>query len=161
MRFSHAALLALALPLIEIAGFVLVGSRIGVLPTIGLVLAGAISGVMLLRIQGFGLLSRIRTDVAAGRDPGRQLLHGVMIAMAGLLLLIPGFFTDIVGLLLFIPGVRELGWRALKGRLASRPLRTGARRPAGQTGGPVIELDPGDYARRADPGSPWSRREPD
>ena len=154
MRLSYAAPIVFALPLIEIAGFVLVGSRIGVLPTIGLVLASAFAGVLLMRVQGLGILSRIRADMAAGRDPGRQVVHGMMIAVAGLLLLIPGFFTDIVGLLLFVPSLREFGWRALKRRLAPRSLRSGGFRPTSTTSGRVIELDSQDFARRGEPNSP-------
>lgn len=157
MRLSYAAPIAFALPLIEIAGFVLVGSRIGVLPTIGLVLASAFAGVLLLRAQGLGILSRIRTDIAAGRDPGGQVVHGIMIALAGLLLLVPGFFTDMFGLLLLVPSLRESAWRALKRRLAPRSLRSGGLRPAGSPSGRMIELDSQDFARRGEPNSPWRR----
>ena len=110
-------LFILALPLIEIAGFVVVGSEIGVLATIALVILSGVAGSILLRIQGFGVLTRIRAELEAGRDPGRELAHGAMILLAGILLLIPGFVTDIVGLLLFVPPVRDLVWRFLKRRV--------------------------------------------
>src|SRR4051812_26878380 len=81
------------LPLLEIVAFVVVGSKIGVLWTIALVISSSIAGSVLLRIQGFGALNRIRTEMAAGRNPGRELAHGFMIIVAGILLVIPGFVT--------------------------------------------------------------------
>ena len=81
----------IALPLLEIATFVAVGSQIGVLATVGLVILTTVLGGALLRIQGFGVLGRIREEVEAGRTPGRELAHGVMIVLAGVLLLLPGF----------------------------------------------------------------------
>ena len=117
MRFPVIPLFLLALPFLEIAGFVIVGRQIGVLPTLGLVVASGMLGAILLRIQGFGVMTRIRKELDAGRDPSRELANGVMILLAGVLLLIPGFVTDIIGLLLFLPPVRELAWRFLKGRV--------------------------------------------
>ena len=116
MRFPVIPIFILALPLIEIAGFVVVGRQIGVLPTLGLVVATGILGAILLRIQGFGVMTRIRKETQAGRDPSREVAHGVMVLLAGVLLLIPGFVTDIIGLLLFLPPVRDLAWRYLRRR---------------------------------------------
>jgi UPF0716 protein FxsA len=161
VRRAILPLLLIALPLIEIAGFAFVGREIGVLATIGLVLLSSIAGSILLRIQGFGVLRRIQRDIQEGRDPGRELAHGVMILIAGLLLIIPGFFTDILGLLLFLPPVRDLGWRLVKSRIrvvgdlgAFR-----ARRGAGPGGrrGPIIDLDEDEFSRTRNPESPWRR----
>ena len=120
VALSFFPIFILALPLLEIAGFIIVGRQIGVLPTLGLVVLSSIAGALLLRIQGFGVMTRIRNEVEAGRDPGRELAHGAMILLAGMLLLIPGFVTDIIGLLLFIPPVRDLAWRFLKRRIIVR-----------------------------------------
>lgn len=156
------AILLLALPLLEIAGFVVVGSEIGVLPTIGLVILSAVAGSLLLRWQGFGALTRIRAQIEAGNPPGRELAHGLMIMFAGVLLLIPGFITDIVGLLLFIPAVRELAWRYLKNRMTIvTRFGAGARgfdRPGKRPH--TIDLDQDEYSSEApDPKSPWRRPE--
>lgn len=152
-------LFLLLLPLIEIAGFVLVGRQLGVLPTLGLVIAGCVAGSILLRIQGFGALNRIRKELEAGRDPGRELAHGATILVAGVLLLIPGFFTDIIGLLLFIPPVRDLVWRFLKSRVAFttdfRGMRGGFSRGPGR--GKTIDLDEEDFSRAPNPDSPWRK----
>lgn len=153
MRF--APLFLLLLPLIEIAGFVLVGRQIGVLPTLGLVIAGAVAGSILLRVQGFGALARIRREIDARRDPSRDMAHGLMILLAGILLLIPGFFTDILGLLLFIPPVRDLAWQFLKSRVrivTDFPMPGGARRD-----GRTIDLDADDFSRTSNQESPWRR----
>jgi UPF0716 protein FxsA len=162
VRRAILPLLLIALPLVEIAGFAFVGREIGVLATIGLVLLSSIAGSILLRIQGFGVLRRIQRDMQEGRDPGRELAHGVMILIAGLLLIIPGFFTDIIGLLLFLPPVRDLGWQLVKSRIrvvgdfGAFRARPGAGPSRGRRG-PIIDLDEDEFSRTRNPDSPWRR----
>ena len=117
MRLSFLPFLFLVVPVSEIAVFVLIGSQIGVLATIALVILTAIAGSTLLRLQGFGALARVRAALAEGRMPGKELVHGVMILLAGFLLLTPGFITDTLGLLLFIPAVREAAFAFLRKRI--------------------------------------------
>ncbi|WP_269933176.1 FxsA family protein [Aminobacter sp. HY435] len=149
-------LLLLALPLLEIAGFVVVGSEIGVLATIGLVLLSAVAGSILLRVQGFGAMNRARAEIDAGRDPSRELANGAMIAVAGILLVIPGFISDIVGILLFLPPVRALAWRYLSKRITFATDFRGFSRHGGPgPGGKTIDLDEDDFSRQPDPNSPW------
>lgn len=148
-------LLLLALPLLEIAGFVLVGSEIGVLSTIGLVLLSAVLGSILLRVQGFGVMTRIRTEMEAGRDPSKELANGAMIVLAGILLVIPGFISDIVGILLFLPPVRALAWRFLSKRVRFTSDFGGFARRSGPAGGKTIDLDEDDFSRQPNPKSPW------
>lgn len=148
-------LLILALPLLEIAGFVVVGSEIGVLATIGLILLSGIVGSILLRVQGFGVMTRIRTEMDAGRDPSKELANGAMIVLAGILLLIPGFLTDILGILLFLPPVRALAWRFLGKRVRFTTGFSGFARRGGPAGGKTIDLDADDFSRQPDPNSPW------
>jgi UPF0716 protein FxsA len=154
-------LFLLALPFLEIAGFIVVGSKIGVLATLGLVFLSIFVGVFLLRLQGFGLIQKIREETAAGRTPKRELVHGVMLVFAAFLLIIPGFITDIIGLLLFIPAVRDIGWRFISDRVVvvnsgnRRSSRPGASRIKDQ----VIELDPEDYSSKPDPNSPWNPKQ--
>jgi len=148
-------LLLLAWPLAEIAGFIAVGRQVGVLTTIGLILLSGVVGSILLRVQGFGVLRRIQAELDAGRDPGRELANGAMILLAGILLLFPGFISDIFGLLLFLPPVRDVIWRLVRGRI-SVVTRFGMRRPAGDSR--TIDLDPEDYrSGPGDPESPWRR----
>lgn len=161
--------LLLAWPFLEIAAFIVVGSRIGVLATIGLTLLMGFVGAMLLRSQGFGVLRRAQTELDAGRDPGRELANGAMIFIAALLLFIPGFLSDIVGLTLFIPPVRDAVWRMLKSRIKIVTTFTPGFNPGGSTGrrdSQTIDLDPEDYSSgpaggKPDPASPWRRIEHD
>src|SRR4051812_33672666 len=100
MRPFLIPLLLLGWPLAEITGFVLVGRAIGVWSTLGLVIGSAVLGGILLRSQGTQLLRQISQEGREGRMPGRALVNGAMIVVAGILLLLPGFITDILGLLL-------------------------------------------------------------
>lgn len=151
-------LFLLALPFLEIAGFIIVGNEIGVLATLGLIILAMFVGIFLLRLQGFGLIQKIREETAVGRSPKRELVHGVMLFFAALLLIIPGFITDIIGLLLFIPAIRDLGWRCISDRVVVMNSG-GGRRSAGarqtRIKENVIDLDPEDYSSKPDPDSPW------
>ncbi len=145
----------------EIAGFVLVGRQIGALATVGLVLASSICGGLLLRHEGFGVLRRAQSELDAGRDPSRQLAHGVMILLAALLLIIPGFITDIVALLLLLPPVQDFAWRFVKSRVTVMTDFRASGFPRKERG-PTIDLGEEDFSRRdgprrADPNSPWRR----
>ncbi|PSJ62146.1 membrane protein FxsA [Mesorhizobium soli] len=161
VRASSIPFFILLLPLIEIAGFIIVGRQIGVFPTLALAVATSIAGGMLLKHQGFGVMTRIRNEVAAGRDPSRELAHGVMVLLAGILLLLPGFFTDIIGILLFLPPVRDLGWNFLRRRVdftVDYGGMGGFSRKSGR--GKTIDLDEEDYSRRPgpqNPHSPWKQ----
>jgi UPF0716 protein FxsA len=156
-------ILLLLVPIAEIAAFILVGGWIGLWPTLGLVVASAVIGVLLLRRQGLGALRRIQAETAAGRVPAGELLDGVMIVAAGLLLLLPGLLTDLAGYLLFVPAVRRAVRAFLAARVAVRVRTAGRRSPSGAGGrdpGPprdaeIVELLPGDYERRPDADSPW------
>jgi UPF0716 protein FxsA len=155
---SLVPLFVLALPFLEIAGFIVVGSEIGVLATLGLIILSIFVGVFLLRFQGLGLIQKIREETAAGRTPKHELVHGVMLVFAAFLLIIPGFITDIIGLLLFIPAVRDFGWRCISDRVVvvdSGERRRG-RPDTSRNKDRVIELDPEDYSSKPDPDSPWN-----
>jgi UPF0716 protein FxsA len=142
--------------------FISVGRWIGLWPTLGLVVGSVVIGILLLKRQGLSTLMRIRQEVQAGHNPGRELVHGLMILLAAFLLIVPGLLTDVVGYLLFIPPVRDLAWRFLRGRVTVMAMPGGFRRgPGGNEGAPrpppagVIELDDGDFARKPNPQSPW------
>lgn len=98
--------LLVAIPIIEIAIFIQVGGWLGVLPTVGLIVLTALAGTLLLRWQGISTLNRARSAIDRGAMPVAELVHGLFLLIAGLLLLTPGFATDLLGLLLFIPAVR-------------------------------------------------------
>jgi len=145
----------LALPLLEIGVFIWVGSHIGVGWTLALVVLSVVVGAMLLRRQTLSTLTAARAAARAGRVPDREIAHGAMIALAGILLVLPGFVTDVVGLLLFVPAVRDLLWNALRRRI--RVVNVGARpAPAAD----IVELDGAEFRRRDD-ASPWIRIDDD
>jgi UPF0716 protein FxsA len=150
--------LILLLPFAEIAGFVIVGREIGVLPTLGLIVLSSVVGFTLLRIQGLGILGRIRQEMERGNVPGREMTHGVMIVLAGFLLMLPGFITDILGLLLFIPWIRDRVW-SLAGRtivVSGTSFRTNRQRPDGDgRTEKTIDLDADDFTRSGNKDTPW------
>lgn len=150
--------LFLLLPLVEIAGFVLVGRVIGVFATIGLVLLSGVVGVALLRGSGLAALGRVSRELQAGRDPGRELADGAMLLFAGILFVIPGFFTDLIALPLLLPSVRKLIWSRFGKSLAMRvdTYGFGGEAPK-RRAGPVIDLEEGDFTR-TDPTGPQSAR---
>jgi UPF0716 protein FxsA len=148
-------ILILAYPLLEIAVLIMVGSSIGVFATIGLIIGTGILGAMLLRFQGFALLTRMRSEINAGRMPEKEMADGAMIAFGGVLLMIPGFISDVLGILLFIPQVRGLlrsylGRNMTVVRTSARPRRDG-----------VVDLDASEYQhtdddlRNGNGNSPW------
>ena len=97
----------LFIPVVEIAVFIQVGSRIGVSMTLFLVLASAVFGVWLVRTQGFATAARVQTMIAQGESPALGMLEGLALLVAGMLLLIPGFVTDLAAFALLIPPLRR------------------------------------------------------
>ena len=118
----------LFLPLVEIALFIAVGRAIGLLPTLALVILAAIAGGMVLRQQGLGVISRLRNNVSAGTIPGRTMFDAMLIGAAAVLLVLPGFLSDIVALLLLVPPVRGWIFKALAGRVRVVETTTSYRR---------------------------------
>ncbi|MDF4532980.1 membrane protein FxsA [Vibrio parahaemolyticus] len=90
---------------------------LGVWPTIALVLLTAIVGASLVRSQGLQTLLTVQQRLAQGQLPAQQILEGVMLAVAGVLLLTPGFFTDILGMLVLLPAPRAYFAKQLMSRV--------------------------------------------
>lgn len=109
--------LFIAVPVIEIALFIQVGGVLGVWPTIALVLLTAMVGASLVRSQGLQTLLTVQQRLAQGQLPAQQILEGVMLAVAGVLLLTPGFFTDILGMLVLLPAPRAYLAKQLMSRV--------------------------------------------
>ena len=117
----------LALPAIEIAGFVVIGDRLGVSGTLLATFGTAALGLFTLRFQVASLPARARAAFARNEPPVAEAMVELLRALGGVLLLIPGFFTDFVGLLLLIPVIR-LGviYLILKRMTAHQAAREGA-----------------------------------
>lgn len=105
------------IPVSEIYILIAIGGQIGILPSIGLVILTGIVGASLARSQGLKTLGRIRDSFQQGVVPGEELLNALLIAIAGIVLLTPGFLTDAAGLFLLIPATRTLCREWLKRRM--------------------------------------------
>ena len=99
-------LLFITLPLLELYVLIKVGSGIGGLATISLCLLTAAIGGLLIRWQGMSTLFDAQRRMARGEIPAEHGFHGLMIALAGVLLFTPGFITDTIGFLLLVPPFR-------------------------------------------------------
>jgi UPF0716 protein FxsA len=125
-------LLFLGWPAAEIWIFIAVGHAIGWLNAIALTIVSSIAGSMLMRVQGFAAMNRFLQGVERGELPVATVLDGMGIFIAGALLLMPGFLSDILGLVLFIPPVR----RRLTAWLFRQILQSPVRRQSAGRGGP-------------------------
>lgn len=140
MRFLAAfGIIAVA----EMATFFWVESRVGLGAALGLALATAFIGSVLVRRVGLAVFERFVQKLRQGRIPGRELGDGAMVLVAGAFLISPGFITDTFGFLLLIPPVRELICRVVSKRLAGRvTVMTPGFQTTSDGGGEVIDVDP-------------------
>lgn len=118
MRFL--LFLFIVVPALEIGLFILAGKTIGGLATIALIIATGILGAYLAKQQGLGVLRKMQEQMRSGYPPGEALIEGVCVLFGGLLLLTPGFISDITGLLLVLPPTRKMLQPALLKMLKSR-----------------------------------------
>ena len=100
-------LLFIFIPIIEIAIFITVGSNIGILNTIAIILLTAIIGIYFVRRQGLTLLFNAQRNMTQGIMPTEEIKGGIFLLISGLLLITPGFFTDCVGFLMFLKPVQN------------------------------------------------------
>src|SRR3989304_5288618 len=100
-------ILSLLVPFLEIYVLIKAGGIMGAIPTISLLVFSAVLGALLLRFQGFSTLQRVRTTLRRGEIPAIEMFEGVVLLIAGVLFLIPGFVTDVLGFLCLIPGLRR------------------------------------------------------
>lgn len=100
-------LLLVGLVVLELTVMIEVGSVIGALPTVGLLILTAVLGSSLVRSEGIKTLFNAQQKMQQGEMPGREVMGGMMLALAGLLLIIPGFVTDFFGILLLQPWLRN------------------------------------------------------
>ena len=114
-------LICLSFPLLELAVMIKVGQWIGVGWTLFLLATAILAGGIIIRIQGFAALRRMLEAMREGKPPLEAVVDGAFLMLAGGLLLLPGFISDIAGLLLLVPPLRR--WVA--GRLWRRMLRSG------------------------------------
>ncbi len=122
--FFRLFLLFTIIPVAELYLFIRIGEVIGALNTVLIILLTAVFGAYLAKNQGFLALNRIRQAIAEGRPPGKELLHGLFVLVGGVLLLTPGFLTDVLGLSMLLPLSREIYLR-LAEKVIRRKIETG------------------------------------
>lgn len=107
-------LVLLLVPFLEFYVLVEVGARIGAFNAVLLVILFAMAGVWLARTQGMGTLARIQQSLAQGVLPADEMLDGLFLLLAGILMVFPGFVSDVFGVLLLLPPVRRLAAHLLR-----------------------------------------------
>ncbi len=154
------------IPILEIATFIQVGSVVGLPLTLLGILLTAIIGAILVRQQGFKALNDARENMAQQKSPIEQVVHGVFILIAGLLLLTPGFLTDAIGFLFLIPPLRlsiaykVWAWIKANGSISVNTSEFSSHyqsSPKQQGGGTVID---GEATEIKDPRKSGDRRIP-
>ena len=121
--FFKLLVLFVSVPLIEIAILVKLGESLGFWTTMGIVLITGVVGATLAKMEGLRVYNKIQRELQAGQMPSEGLIDGLMILVAGVVLMTPGFFTDAFGLLLLIPWSRAAikNWlrKKFEGRIQS------------------------------------------
>lgn len=107
-------------PLIELFLLVELGKRMGLVPTLALVLFTGVLGAALARSQGLRVLRQVQAEMARGALPAEALMEGLMIFIAGAVLLTPGLLTDLAGFFLLLPFGRRLIRQQVSRRLKRR-----------------------------------------
>ena len=117
---NTAIILILGIPLIEIYLFIKIGSQIGALNTILLILTTAVVGIWYARYEGFNTLRSGMSQLVKNEVPLYEIVSGAAIAFAALLLILPGFATDIIGILLVFPVTRKLIFKKYSKKYSSK-----------------------------------------
>ena len=101
-------LVFIIIPIIEISIFITIGTNIGILNTIAIILITALVGIFLVRRQGIKLLFDAQKNLSQGIMPTEEIKGGIFLLISGLLLITPGFFTDCIGFAFFLKPVQNL-----------------------------------------------------
>ncbi len=117
MRFLFLALAFILIPIIELVLLIRIGVMIGPLATAALVVVMGIIGAYLAKRAGLHTLHEARLSMAEGKVPGDQIIDGLLIFAAGILLITPGILTDCVGFALLVPGIRTVARQYVKYKL--------------------------------------------
>ncbi|GAD80907.1 FxsA family protein [Vibrio ezurae] len=133
--FPILLLLFILVPIVEIGLFIQVGGFLGFWTTIFLVIFTALIGASLVRSQGIATLLSVQSRLQQGELPAQQIVEGVMLAVAGVLLLTPGFMTDTLGMIVLLPKPRAIIAKQLMKRVQVNGMHSGFHTNAGQ-GGP-------------------------
>lgn len=106
--FSKLLILFTVIPLIELMVLIKAGEILGTVPTIAIVVCTGILGAAFSRSQGLSILQKIKGTLQTGQLPGSELIQGLLILVGGVMLVTPGFITDIAGFTLILPSTRKV-----------------------------------------------------
>lgn len=139
----------LLVPLIEIVIFIGFGQAFGLWPTLLGIVATALIGSFIIRIQGLSLFEKIRQTTASGALPAKQLAEAMMVAIAGAFLLTPGYFTDFLGFLLLVPMIRSFIYQQIKSRfsIAGQAYTQSGFNSENDDNDNIIDLDDKDWRK--------------
>ncbi len=115
--------LLLLFPVLELFVFFQVSVAIGFFPALALIIAGSAIGVLVVRVAGLATALNARQSLQRGELPAEQVFQGLMVAVGGGLLLLPGFISDVVGLLCLLPFTRKLIGRKLQAKASAQAGR--------------------------------------
>ncbi len=129
--FKILFLLFISIPLIEIYLLIQIGASIGAATTVILCIFTAALGAFLVRLQGLLTIAKVKQSMDRGELPAVTLLEGLMLLLTGVLLLTPGFFTDVIGFLCLVPAIRsKLATSLLKGYIEPQHRQRNERQAA-------------------------------
>lgn len=145
-------LLFIIVPAVELVLLIEVGSRIGTVSTLGLIVVTGIMGSYLARLEGIAVLRHMQEEIKHGRLPAGTVVDGVMILVAGALLITPGILTDVFGFLLLFPAfrsfVKALVVKSIKRAATAGQLRvqvSGLNSSASSHRGPIYDVKPSEH----------------
>ena len=116
-------LIILLVPLIEIYLFIQIGGQIGAFNTILIILLTAVIGIYFVRLQGLNTLKSGITQLYKNQIPVYEMMSGAALAVAALLLIVPGFATDIIGFFLILPITRNIIFKFLGKKYVKRKIK--------------------------------------
>ena len=116
-------LLVFGIPIIEIYLFIKIGSQIGALNTILLIFITAFFGIVYARYEGFNTLKSGMSQIVKNELPVYEIISGAALTFAALLLILPGFATDLLGLLIIFPLTRKLILKKVSNKQSSRKTK--------------------------------------
>lgn len=137
--FFRLLLLFILVPIIELSLFMALGRYLGLGPTIAIILITGFLGAALTKSQGGKAIANFKNAMGSGQMPHREIVDGLLILIAGAVLLTPGFLTDAIGFALLVPPVRAMMRGILSDRLAKSVHM--------QVGGETIPADEGGAAK--------------
>lgn len=164
MRLPFLGIIFLALPILEIAGIILVGNVIGLWPTLALILGTSFLGILLLRRNAIAMSNTLRQAVERKEAPQVNLASTTMRSIGAVLMILPGFICKIVGFAFLLPPLQKLLYALVGSKITV--MRSGS--PFGATsragfqksnpsksGSTIVDLDDDDFERHSNNQSPW------